>query len=77
MPVQKSAKSAKPAADAAEKTVSLPAAKAATKASTVSTPKSKAQLLKEAADELLKNAEAQEKKKPARKPKATADADAA
>ncbi|SFU47072.1 RNA polymerase, sigma 70 subunit, RpoD [Paenacidovorax caeni] len=77
MPVQKPAKSAKPAAVAGEKTVSLPAAKAATKASTVSTPKSKAQLLKEAADELLKNAEAQEKKKPARKPKATADADAA
>ena len=77
MPVQKPAKSAKPAAVAGEKTVSLPAAKAATKASTVSTPKSKAQLLKEAADELLKNAESQEKKKPARKPKATADADAA
>ena len=77
MPVQKPAKSAKPAAVAGEKTVSLPAAKAATKASTVSTPKSKAQLLKEAADELLKNAEAQEKKKPARKPKATADAVAA
>ncbi len=44
---------------------------------TVSTPKTKAQLLKEAADELLKNAQAQEKKKPAaRKTKATA-ADAA
>jgi RNA polymerase primary sigma factor len=43
----------------------------------VSTPKTKAQLLKEAADELLKNAQAQEKKKPAaRKTKATA-ADAA
>ena len=43
----------------------------------MSTPKTKAQLLKEAADELLKNAQAQEKKKPAaRKTKATA-ADAA
>ncbi len=43
----------------------------------MSTPKTKAQLLKEAADELLKNAQAQEKKKPAaRKTKATAAAPA-
>ncbi|QIL43436.1 RNA polymerase sigma factor RpoD [Acidovorax sp. HDW3] len=66
MPTQKSAKSAKPAAGAA--VPSSPAALAATKAAQVSTPpKSKAQLLKEAADEFLKNAEAQDKKKPASK----------
>ncbi len=67
MPIQKSAKSAKPAAGAAAPS-SSPAVLAATKAAQVSTtPKSKAQLLKEAADEFLKNAEAQDKNKPARK----------
>ena len=43
----------------------------------MSTPKTKAQLLKEAADELLKNAQAQEKKKPAARKTKAAAADAA